>query len=72
MNQGVNSIAIGNSAGALNGNTIVINATGIPLDTPTGIPNAFFAKPIRDVTGNTGFSKILVYNPTTGEIGLSG
>jgi len=71
-NQGDYSIAIGINAATLNQhqNTIVINANSAVLN--TSAHSAFYVKPIRDVTGNTNFTKTLVYNPTTGEIGLSG
>jgi hypothetical protein len=69
LNQGQSSIAIGHAAGRNNQatNSIIINATGANLDAPTA--NAWFVKPIRNVTGDPGFTVQLYYNPTTGEIG---
>lgn len=67
-NQGEFSIAIGTNAGnnAAN-NSITIDATNSNLS--ANIANALFVKPIRDVTGEAGFTVALYYNPTTGEIG---
>jgi hypothetical protein len=67
-NQGVGSIVIGARAGnnAAN-NSITIDATNSNLS--ANIANALFVKPIRDVTGEAGFTVALYYNPTTGEIG---
>jgi hypothetical protein len=62
---GTDSIAIGKGATVLNDNTIVLSA-GVGVG--GGENNAFYAKPVRDVTGLSGFVE-LVYNPTTGEIG---
>ena len=69
-NQGNNSIAIGFLAGNSNqhNNSIILNATNSEFN--TSIANAWFVKPIRDVTGNADFTKTLKYNPTTGEIGF--
>jgi len=69
-NQSANAIAIGTNAGYPNtqaNNSIVLNASGANLDAPTA--NALFVKPIRNVTGDPGFTVALYYNPTTGEIG---
>ena len=68
--QGNYSIAIGWLSGNTNqhNNSIILNATGTEFN--TSIANAFFVKPIRDVTGNVDFTKTLKYNPTTGEIGF--
>ena len=67
-NQGEFSIAIGARAGnnAAN-NSITIDATNSNLS--ANIANALFVKPIRDVTGVSGFTVQLYYNPTTGEVG---
>lgn len=65
-----NAINIGSYAGysgVTPANTITLNATGANLT--AAVANAFFVKPIRDVTGNAGFTVALYYNPTTGEIG---
>lgn len=72
--QGANSIAIGHRAGynfpvensRIHENSIILNATG--QNFVTAQANSLFVKPIRDVTGESGFVE-LVYNPTTGEIG---
>ena len=68
--QGANSIAIGYSAGytIAHANTIIFNATGSDLSSTQA--DSLFVKPIRDVTGNSSFTKTLKYNPTTGEIGF--
>jgi hypothetical protein len=68
-NQGNFSIAVGANAGRSNQhvNTTILNSTGVDLDSTQA--NSLFVKPIRDVTGNVGFTVQLYYNPTTGEIG---
>jgi hypothetical protein len=63
---GTSSICIGQSAGQgdVGDNSIIINGTGLPLDTlETG---ALIVKPIREI--NNLNSNILAYNTTTGEI----
>ena len=76
--QGQNAIAIGYQAGKSNSrnnsitigsfalvgptNSIVLNATGSNYSPSTA--NAFFVKPIRNVSNNN----VLMYNATTGEI----
>ena len=69
VNQGANSIAIGYRAGyntdltgAQHSNTIILNATGSPLNSST--TDSFYVKPIRDVDN----TRTLKYNETTGEI----
>jgi hypothetical protein len=61
------SIAVGPLIQQVATNTIALNATGSNMNATTA--NAFFVKPIRDVTGNAAFTVQLYYNPTTGEIG---
>ena len=61
-NQGLNSLAIGYNASATNEKSIVLNATGITLNSSSS--NALFIKPIRS---NTNSNKLL-YNSSTGEI----
>ena len=67
-NQGQYSIALGYQAGYSNQheNTIIFNALNSQLN--SGNTGSFYVKPIRNVTGETGFFD-LKYNPTTGEIG---
>lgn len=62
-----NAVAIGTLAGYNNqpSNSIVINATVSNLNGDTG--SAFYVKPIRQLSGLTGFTG-LYYNPSTGEI----
>ena len=82
-NQGDNAIAIGTSAGYFSqpANSIVLSATGSALNGATnsivlnagganvtiGSTNAFYVKPIRQLSDLTGFTG-LYYNPSTGEI----
>ena len=61
------SVAVGSLIQQVATNTIALNATGSNMNATTA--NAFFVKPIRDVTGNASFTVQLYYNPTTGEIG---
>ena len=76
---GTNSIAIGSAAsqdGGSFGSTIVLNASGIPLNPPAA--SSFYAKPVAQDTATdsganpfannlpTGFN-VTLYNPTTGE-----
>jgi hypothetical protein len=66
-NLGTNSIAIGQYAsfvGDNHANTIVLNATGSPVN-PTSA-SSFYVAPIRNVDDTT--SKLLSYDPTTKEI----
>lgn len=67
--QSTNCIAIGRLAGddLQHANTVILNATGSALNSTQS--NSLFVKPIRDVTGESGFTVQLYYNPTTGEIG---
>ena len=68
-------IAIGAEANANNGNTLVLNATGVLLSSTAS--NTCLIKPVRQVTAQagafanstppTGFFHV-VYNPTTGEL----
>lgn len=66
-NQGVDSISIGNYAGQTNqlSNTIIVNATGAPLNSTN--QNGLFIKPIRPGS-NINF---LQYNAVSGEITYS-
>jgi hypothetical protein len=63
FNQGQYSIAIGHQSGLQDqsANSIVLNATGSPLNAGT---TGFFVAPIRDISSNL----ILVYNSKTKEI----
>jgi hypothetical protein len=61
------SVAVGALIQQVATNTIALNSTGSNMNATTA--NAFFVKPIRDVTGNAAFTVQLYYNPTTGEIG---
>jgi hypothetical protein len=60
-----NAVAIGNRAGQTDqhGNTIILNASGVALN--SGTTSAFYVKPIREVYSSVNF---LFYNTTTGEI----
>lgn len=64
QNQGLNSIAIGNQAGtnSQHDKTIVINATGLPLDSTD--TSGCYIKPIRQKDNLCS----LLYDPTSGEI----
>jgi len=64
FNQGIECIAIGKFAGQTDqsDNTIVLNATGLPLETED--IKRFYVKPIRKKLTTEG----LYYNATTGEI----
>ena len=64
-NQGRSSIAIGPVANAQANNSIALSADGTSLTANTA--NAFFVKPIRQVSSLTGLSQ-LYYDPATGEI----
>ena len=66
-NLGTNAVAIGFKAGNQNQepNTIVLNATGNPVNGTPGITNAFYVSPVRE-TG-TGPSA-LFYDASSGEI----
>lgn len=76
----LNSVSIGyksmaNNAGVAIGSnaqasqySVVLNATDAVLGSNGA--NSFVVKPVRNVTGQTGFYR-MVYNPTTGEIGYS-
>jgi len=70
FNQGEDSIALGKLAGnPFNqaDNSIVLNATGVALNTTT--TGTFNVKPVRSVLGGglpSGFKQV-AYNPTTGE-----
>ena len=59
---------MGNGAGAVNqnNNTIVLNATGVALNT-TPPEGQFFVKPIRQEP-DEGVFKTLVWNEASGEI----
>jgi hypothetical protein len=61
------SVAVGPFIQQVATNSIVLNATGSNLN--SSVANAFYVKPIRDVTAQSGFTVQLYYNPTTGEIG---
>ena len=63
-NQGENSISIGYQAGlnTATTSTIILNATGLPLDSTT--TSSFYVAPIRNSTG----TNILYYNSITKEI----
>jgi len=66
-NLGVGSVAIGQNASFVGGNyanTIVLNATGAPLNPVTA--SSLYIAPIRNVDDTT--SKLLSYDPTTKEI----
>jgi hypothetical protein len=68
--QGINSIALGNNittgiGASLHSNTIVINATGVGLNSSN--PNAFYVKPVR----NASATQMLYYDVTSGEISYS-
>jgi hypothetical protein len=81
--QGINAIAIGDQAGYSSqpANSIVLSATGSALNgatnsivlnagsanVTTNNANAFYVKPIRQLSDLTGFTG-LYYNPSTGEI----
>ena len=67
--QGTNAVAIGRAAGQDNqhDNTIVLNATGLTLNT-TGT-GGFFVKPIRKLEAMETEFVNLRYNHTTGELG---
>jgi len=62
---GTNSICIGESAGQNDcaDNSIILNATGNPLDTT--ISGCLIVKPIRDLPT---YTKVLAYDDVTGEI----
>jgi hypothetical protein len=64
VQQGTNAIAIGYQAGYSNqsANSIVLNATGSPLDGVT--ESALFVDPIRNVSN----ANILTYNSTSKEV----
>ena len=66
-NQGQYAIAIGCNAGYSYqpDNSIVLSATGSALNVTNS--NAFYVKPIRQLSDLTGFTG-LYYNPSTGEI----
>lgn len=78
VNQGSNAVAIGNKAGfsidALGisndgqaANSIVINATGDPLNN-FELSGSCFIKPIRQTAPGTSGLYTLAYNPATGEL----
>ena len=66
--QGENSVAIGNSAGwnRANTGTIILNATGNPLDSLT--TSSFYVAPIRADASTSATTWTLFYNPTSKEI----
>jgi hypothetical protein len=67
-NLGANSIAIGTyatQAGASLSGTIVINATGLPLN--PSFENSCYVAPVRSVASSTGFN-VIAHNTATGEL----
>ena len=70
--QGPNSVAVGAFAGTItqSTSTIILNATGSPLNGVVNQQNSFYVKPVRNISTATlpsGFYN-MAYNPTTGEI----
>lgn len=65
-NQGVYSLAIGYGAGTYNqgNNSIIINATGVPLQPTTA--NTFTVAPVRNDVANV--AQVMFYNPASAEI----
>ena len=62
-NQGASSICIGAFSSSTFSNSIVLNATGLPLVADSS--NALFIKPL-DIS--TGFSNFIVYDTTSGKV----
>jgi len=66
---GGNAVAIGNSAGVTNqpANTIIINASGLPLNGASGVTGSFYVNPVNTRTTGSAFN-VLMYDTINSEI----